>query len=286
MIFDMPNTHRPVIDERRVMERLALVPVGWEDRYWLYVGVTGDRDQLVEAVRCYNTIPQVIGLKMFAGKSVGDLSVTEATDQQYVYRTLTDLRFRGVLAVHCEKESLLRPNRWRATVPASHCSARPTKAEAESVKDQIRFALDAEFQGRLHICHVSSPKSIMAIEEGRHLGLRVTCGVTPHHLMWDRSTMVGEVGRLRKMNPPLRGKEDVTALRDMVRIGLANWFETDHAPHTQEEKLGEPYMSGYPSLELYDEFVAQFLPQVVGLTSERIQAMTDGNIVEAFADKL
>lgn len=286
MIFDMPNTHRPVIDESRVIERLALVPAAYKSNYRLYVGVTGDLDQLAEAVRCYDTIAPVVGLKMFAGKSVGDLSVTNEAQQLAVYRTLAKLGYRGVLAVHCEKEALLRPAIWDPTDPITHCSARPKIAEIESVKDQVRFASDAWFTGVLHVCHVSCPESIEVIEEGRRWGLRITCGVTPHHLMWNEWWMKRQDGLRYKMNPPLRSMEDVEALRQMVCAGRVSWIETDHAPHTQTEKSGPPYMSGYPSLELYNGLVEQFLPETLGLTSSQIQAMTHDNIVEAFADKL
>lgn len=284
MIFDMPNTERPVIDERRVMERLALVPAGWEDRYRLYVGVTRELDQLTEAVRCYRTIPEVIGLKMFAGRSVGDLTVADSSDQFMVYRFLASLGYKGVLAVHCEKESWLS-GFFDPADPISHCRARPKQAEIDSVVSQIQCASDAEFKGILHICHVSCPESIEAIKQGRRLGLQITCGVTPHHLMWDQSTMVGEVGLRRKMNPPLRSPEDVAALRRLVVNGEVTLVETDHAPHTDAEKLCKPYMSGYPSYEIYRECIDGLLPSL-GASPVLIEAMTYGNIVKVFADKL
>lgn len=39
-----------------------------------------------------------------------------------------------------------------------------------------------------------------------------------------------------KMNPPLRGSEDVQALKEALRDGIMDVISTDHAPHGEEEK--------------------------------------------------
>ena len=38
------------------------------------------------------------------------------------------------------------------------------------------------------------------------------------------------------MNPPLRGREDVQALKEALRDGVMDVISTDHAPHAAEEK--------------------------------------------------
>ena len=38
------------------------------------------------------------------------------------------------------------------------------------------------------------------------------------------------------MNPPLRGKEDLDALREGLLDGTLDFIATDHAPHTADEK--------------------------------------------------
>lgn len=285
MVFDMPNTKRPVINRYRVWERLVLVPVEKEQCYRLYVGLTGDEPQILEALWCYNNITEVIGLKMYAGRSVGDLSVINEEAQRGVYRILAEQGFQGVLALHCEKEALMRPELWDPTNPISHCWARPEEAEIESVRDQIRFALEAGYQGRLHICHVSSPMSVCLIEEARTRGLGISCGVTPHHLMWDVSKMTGADGLIYKMNPPLRNSVAVARLRQQLLEGLIDCIETDHAPHTADEKAPPLCLSGYPSLSLYRQFVTTFLPGL-GLAEDAIRALTRDNILRIFGGKI
>jgi len=285
MIIDMPNVARPVINRERVYDRLALVPKNHRDCYCLFVGLTGEKEQIYEAVLCHNNIPEVVGFKMFAGKSVGDLSVVNEEDQRMIYRHLSERKFSGVLAVHCEKEDYLKPDLWNSDNPISHTWARPEEAEVESVRDQILLATEENFTGRLHICHVSCPDSVYLIDEAKTAGLQISCGVTPHHIMWDSSIMNRPDGLIYKMNPPLRRLESMLKLRDQLVAGMIDVIETDHAPHTVAEKQAPLCFSGYPSLELYGKFVTEFLPSLE-LSQDKIKALTRDNILRIFGDKL
>lgn len=284
IIFDEPNNDPLTIDEKSLVNRLKLVPLGQERRYFIYLGLTSDQDQIAEVVRCHNLYPQVIGLKLFAGSSYGKLAVLDYSDQLLVYQRLTYLDYTGVLPVHCEKESLLLPQRWDPTWPETHSCARPKEAEIESVKDQITIAIQTGFPGTLHICHISCPESVDLVDQAR-TEMKITCGLTPHHAMWDVEQMNLPDGLMYKMNPPLRDAETVQGLRRRLIDGKIDWIETDHAPHTYNEKYSYPHLSGYPSLTLYKQFVEKFLPDL-GLTQEQIHVLTSGNIIRTFGSKL
>lgn len=93
--------------------------------------------------------------------------------------------------------------------------------------------------GRLHMCHVSTKKSMEYITEAKISGANLTCEVTPHHLALTR-----DVNDYR-VNPPIREKEDVDFLIKSIKNGIVDTIGTDHAPHTQEEKKnGSPGMVG------------------------------------------
>ena len=93
--------------------------------------------------------------------------------------------------------------------------------------------------GRLHMCHVSTKKSMEYITEAKIGGANLTCEVTPHHLALTR-----DVNDYR-VNPPIREKEDVDFLIKSIKNGIIDTIGTDHAPHTQEEKKnGSPGMVG------------------------------------------
>ena len=144
---------------------------------------------------------------------------------------------------------------------------------------QIKFAKEFSFKGTLHVCHVSSSESVNLINSEEDI--KITCAVTPHHILWDNSMLGREDGLLYKMNPPLREREEVNSLKNDLLKGKINWIETDHASHAIGEKLFSPYMSGFPSLYLYKKFIEEYLPEL-GLSSEQINKLTYDNIVEVF----
>jgi dihydroorotase len=122
------------------------------------------------------------------------------------------------------------------------------------------------------------------IEEARK-EIKITCGVTPHHIIWTDEMLNRPDGLLYKMNPPLRNQESVEKLKKYLLEGKIDWVETDHAPHQVGEKMFPPYMSGYPSLCLYKDFVENFLPSI-GVSQELIEKMTYDNIWKVFENKL
>ncbi|MFA5926422.1 MAG: dihydroorotase family protein [Parcubacteria group bacterium] len=283
-IFDMPNTDPPITTEEHIIERLKLVPKERIDDYFIWIGITSDEKQIKEAVKCFENYKNVIGLKMFAGKSVGDLTVLEKEDQKKVYQTLAEIGYKGAIAVHCEKESLLEGDIWDPEKPVTHSLSRPNAAEIESVRDQIELAKGVKFSGTLHICHITCPEAVELVDEARK-EISITCGVTPHHALWDEEMQNRPDGLLYKMNPPLRNKKTVEKLRECIKDGKIDWIETDYAPHQVGEKMFPPFMSGYPSLCLYKDFVEDFLPGL-GVSAELIEKMTYGNIWKIFEEKL
>jgi dihydroorotase len=285
IIFDMPNTDPPITRESDVRERVMLVPRERLRDYYLYIGATADENQLEEAVRCYNNYRVVAGIKLFAGKSVGDLAVTEPEQQRKVYNILAGLGYEGVLAVHCEKEAFIDNSVFVPHQPATHGYARPPIAEIESIKDQIMFAKESGFLGTLHICHVSLPESVESVNNARE-EIKISCGVTPHHILFSSQNLKDNLGLLYKMNPPLRSPNSVGELRKQLKAGLIDWIETDHAPHAEHEKLNSPYLSGHPSLRLYRHFVEAFLPFELGIGKDEINRITFHNIIKAFEEKL
>ena len=110
-----------------------------------------------------------------------------------------------------------------------------------AVSEEIMVARDLmvlEYAGgHLHIAHVSTARSVQLIREAKTKGLPVTCEVTPHHFALTDEQMQARDPNL-KMNPPLRTKDDVQALREGLVDGTIDVIASDHAPHSQAEKTG------------------------------------------------
>jgi dihydroorotase len=88
---------------------------------------------------------------------------------------------------------------------------------------------------RVHICHVSMAESLDLIRRARARWVPVTCEATPHHLTLTEQDAIA-CGPDAKVNPPLRTREDVEALRQGLKDGTIDVIASDHAPHAPEEK--------------------------------------------------
>ena len=109
----------------------------------------------------------------------------------------------------------------------------PTQAEDIIVSRDIILA--GKTGVRLHICHISSKESIDLLKNAKDSHIDVTAEVCPHHFTLTEDA-VSLDNTNTKMNPPLRSKEDVEAIKQALRDGLIEIIATDHAPHAQEEK--------------------------------------------------
>lgn len=277
-VFDMPNTKPPIIWQEDVEKRIELAlsskPVV---KYYFFVGLTKEKDQIKQAVEIAKNNPWVVGLKFYAGSTTGDLAILKESEQQMVWRTIAEEKYPGVVALHCEKESEILGDLFKPEEPWTHCYARLPKAEIESVRDQLRLAYFAEFKGTVHICHVSCPLSVDIIELFRPI-MNVTCGVTPHHLLLTIDD-AKKGGMALKMNPPLREKELVDGLWKHFRDGKINWIEADYAPHTTKDKT-EKYASGFSDYTKYGELLFEMGNR--GFPQKMIDAMTYSNIKKVF----
>ena len=106
-------------------------------------------------------------------------------------------------------------------------------AESSMVERDIELANDN--WAKLHICHVSTKKSVELIRAAKADGIPITAEVTPHHLLLNHEAVLDH-GANAKMNPPLAYEEDRLACIDGLLDGTLDIIATDHAPHSKDEK--------------------------------------------------
>ncbi len=142
------------------------------------------------------------------------------------------------LIEHCEDKLLVENGQMNEGIIATRLglAGMPAAAEESIVARDIALA---ELTGaRLHIAHVSTRGSVELIRQAKLKGIRVTAEVTPHHLTLTEEKVVG-YNTLAKVNPPLRTAADVQALIQGLKDDIIDIIATDHAPHTEVEKLCE-----------------------------------------------
>ena len=109
----------------------------------------------------------------------------------------------------------------------------PSIAEEAMVARDI---LISEFtKTSVHIAHVSTAGSVQLIREARKRGLRVTAETAPHYFtLTDESLQSYDTNF--KINPPLRGPDDLAAIKEGLTDGTLDVIACDHAPHGRTDK--------------------------------------------------
>lgn len=143
-----------------------------------------------------------------------------------------------VIAEHCEDASLSIGQQMHEGISSYSLglAGQPAAAEVAIVFRDIEMARLTG--GRLHLCHLSSARSVDLVRRGKADGLRISAEVTPHHLVFVDDDLRSYDTNL-KVNPPLRSAEDRDALREGLADGTIDAIATDHAPHAVEEKESE-----------------------------------------------
>lgn len=139
---------------------------------------------------------------------------------------------------HCEDLHLSEGGCMNEGIVSTELGLPGIPAAAEDVQVARNVAL-AELTGaRFHLAHVSTAGSVRMVREAKARGIRVTAEACPHHFSLTEEAVRGFDSHA-KMNPPLRTKQDVQAIREGLRDGTIDVIATDHAPHAIQEKEQE-----------------------------------------------
>lgn len=136
---------------------------------------------------------------------------------------------------HCEDKNLVDKGALNEGAKAKELGVRGITNAVEDIIMARDILLAKETGCRLHLCHCSTKDSVKMIKAAKDEGLKVTGEVCPHHFTLCDEDIPGDNADY-KMNPPLRSREDMEALREGLRTGIMDVISTDHAPHSEEEK--------------------------------------------------
>ncbi len=142
---------------------------------------------------------------------------------------------------HCEDQALKGDGVAHEGSHASMLGLRGIPGEAESIMALRDISLAELTGGVVHIAHMSARQTLDAVRYGKARGARVTCEVTPHHLVLTDDMLASPepYDTNVKMNPPLREAADRDALLQGLADGSVDVIATDHAPHHYDEKRVE-----------------------------------------------
>lgn len=228
----MPNTN-PAIDDEAVIkfiqQRAKLALNGLVDVY------------PIAAVTVRRKGEQLAPLAELA--SAGAVAFTDDGDPVYdaemMRRALEYARmFNRPVIQHAQDLSLTRGGVMNEGLTSTALGLPGMPAIAEDIVVARDIALARYTGAQYHVAHMSTAGCVELVRDAKRKGLNVTCEVTPHHF-----TLTDEAVRSydtnTKMNPPLRTRDDVEALKEGLKDGTIDVIATDHAPHSFDDKQVE-----------------------------------------------
>lgn len=234
-IMDMPNTIPPTDNTKAFLEKLKIANKKSIVDFALHAGVSN-----------LSQIKKIAELRPASFKMFMD-----TLDNSFLmdaFSEVSRLDHSYPISLHAEDKSVThccKKNLKTFTDAGVYAMARPPISEFIAISTAI--ALSQFYRQNIHICHVSTIRSLQLIFRAQKRGINVTSEVTPHHLLLDASYF-RKCGNLVKTNPPLRDK------KNKINLSYLKYFDimgTDHAPHTLEEKEKNVWEAapGIPNLE-------------------------------------
>lgn len=150
------------------------------------------------------------------------------------YASMLDL----LVISHCEDKRLTAHGVMNESLMSTRLGLKGIPHQSEEIAVMRDIQLAQLTGARLHIAHVSTAGSVKMIREAKAEGISLTAEVTPHHLALTDEAVEGYNTNF-KMIPPLRSCQDIEALQQGLKDGTIDCVATDHAPHTDEEKMLE-----------------------------------------------
>ncbi|HNV23305.1 MAG TPA: dihydroorotase [Candidatus Omnitrophota bacterium] len=226
-VFCMPNTN-PVIDNCMIVESIIkeakrvglvnVVPIGAITR-----GLKGE--ELVD---------------MFEMKQAGCFALSDdgkcVSNARVMKLALQYAQMAQILLIqHAEDHALAAEGVMHEGYYSTLLGLKPQPGLAETVMIARDIELAHYLKTRIHFAHVSLKRSVELIKIAKSQGIQVTAEACPHHFSLTDEAVKSFDTNL-KVNPPLRSREDVEAIKQALKDGILDCISTDHAPHTPEDK--------------------------------------------------
>jgi allantoinase len=155
---------------------------------------------------------------------------------------------------HAENDRIIntlidRLRKEEKTYPKAHCESRPPATETVSALKLLELAYWTGV--KLHIYHVSHPRTVRLVELYKEQGVDVTLETCPHYLLLNEDDM-DRLKAFAKINPPMREKDAVEEMWEMVKCGMIDMITSDHGPWPLNRKQSPNIFdnpSGAPGVE-------------------------------------
>lgn len=226
-VCSMPNTYPAMDNQKIVKEMKGIIKKDASANVFVVGAITINRGGRV-----------LVDMDKIKASGVIALSDdgTSIQDSAVMARALKKAKENGLLIIsHAENIGLSKGGVINEGIIATKLGLKgiPKRSEYEFIDRDIKLAKKAK--ARIHIAHVSTKESVEIIRKAKKAGVSVTAETAPHYFSLTDSCCETYDTRT-KMNPPLRSKEDVEAIKKGLLDGTIDAIASDHAPHGKHEK--------------------------------------------------
>jgi dihydroorotase len=226
-ICPMPNTN-PATDSREMIEFILDKAKAEALVHILPVGAVTIGQQGKE-------LADIKGMAEAGAKAISEDGKSVMNTALYL-EGMKEARKAGIpVFAHCEDKDLVRKGVINEGLKSRELNMPGISNAVEDVIAARDILLAKDSGVKLHLCHCSTKDSVAFIKYAKTAGLPVTGEVCPHHFTMSDDEIPGDDANY-KMNPPLRSREDVQALKEGLKNNIMDVIATDHAPHSKEEK--------------------------------------------------
>ena len=242
-VLCMPNT-KPVADNADVIEYVHNKSKSVKGIHVYQVGAVTKGQQGKELADIEGMVKAGSPAISEDGKSVMDSNI---------YREAMKIAAKLDIPVlaHCEDINLVNGGVMNLDTKSKELGMPGISNAVEDIIVARDILLSKETGAQLHLCHCSTKDSVEMIRKAKEEGLKVSGEVCPHHFTLTSEDITEYIPVMKegildpkdtdvdtnyKMNPPLRTKEDVKALKEGLKSGIMEVISTDHAPHTFDDK--------------------------------------------------
>ena len=139
------------------------------------------------------------------------------------------------IITHCDDKTISHGGLMNEGVIATRLGLKGIPALAEEIMLQRNIQILEYTNGKMHIPTISTKGSVELIKKAKSKKLNITCGVSAYNLLLDETALEGFDTNF-KVNPPLRTKEDIEALKKGIADGTIDVIVSDHNPQDIESK--------------------------------------------------
>ncbi len=143
--------------------------------------------------------------------------------------------FDILLISHCEDLELVNDGVMNEGYWSTLLGLKPITRSSEDVMIAREVSFAETLNTKVHIAHVSTKGGVEIVRDAKRRGVDVTAETCPHYFS-ATDEMADGFNTFAKVNPPLRAKEDVEAIKQGLKDGTLDCLATDHAPHKFDDK--------------------------------------------------